>query len=169
MKISFQPIWGIITFHSQNEMLRLVKYGKTLTLRRLMRRLSIQMLQLNRVVFYFSRSSKISPSSNHPMFSTSWLGFPAHVNQGLRGQNCKLGLHLFFCKVFAERNKRRLAAATSTWTQARKNRMHRKLIGSILYKQSCTAQKLAIKRAKLKHVFNTCLKGQYTLYFSMMT
>ena len=31
--------------------------------------------------------------------------------------------------------------------------MHRKLIGSILYKQSCTAEKLAIKRAMLKYVF----------------
>ena len=40
--------------------------------------------------------------------------------------------------------------------------MHRKLIGSILYKQSYTAQGLAIKRAKFKHVFK---RPVYIIFF----
>ena len=111
------------------------------------------MLRLNCVGFYFPRSSKIPPSSHHPMFSTSWLGFPAHVNQGWRGQNSKLWSSPFlwcFCK---KKQKETCSRPLNLNSSRKKNRMHRKLIGSILYKQSCTAQGLAIKRAKLKHVF----------------
>ena len=103
--------------------------------------------------YFFPRSSKIPPSSHHPMFSTSWLGFPARVNQGWRGQNSKLWSSPFlwcFCK---KKQKETCSRPLNLNSSRKKNRMHRKLIGSILYKQSCTAQKQAIKRAKLKHVF----------------